>query len=196
MPGRKVYCNVIEGLVYEDRYLYHLSKVITGNKSCQTCIVLDLERARSSLKAKTGGASSISSDVKISKNMNISKDMKISKNTEASKKSKKSRRAKRRSQTGLPQVGKGETNQVYTTQELSKILGKAERTLQEWAGKGKMKAVRVGAAWRFPKEEVDRLLEGKVETQEVPQPEEKTKTSGSQGPQFLPENQGEAEKGI
>jgi excisionase family DNA binding protein len=189
MPERKVYCSIIEGLIYEQRCLYHLSKVITGNKTCESCIVRELEKARSSSKAKTGGASSISSDVK------TSKDTKISKNIETLKKSKKSRRAKRRSQRGSSQIGNGQAKQMYTTKELTRILGKAERTLQEWAQKGKIKAVRVGIAWGFPKEEVDRLLERKGEAQKVPKPEEREETPGVQESEFLPENRGETEKG-
>jgi excisionase family DNA binding protein len=45
MPARKVFCEVVSGIVYEDRYLYKLSKVIE-EKSRQTCILRELERLK------------------------------------------------------------------------------------------------------------------------------------------------------
>jgi excisionase family DNA binding protein len=195
MAPRRIFCEVVEGVLLEDRCLYRLSKVIEENSTCENCIVRELEKIRSSSKAKTQDASFISSDVKTSENAKTSKDIKISKNIETLKKSKKSRRAKRRSQRGSSQIGNGQAKQMYTTKELTRILGKAERTLQEWAQKGKIKAVRVGTAWCFPKEEIDRLLERKGEAQKVPKPEEREETPGVQESEFLPENRGETEKG-
>jgi excisionase family DNA binding protein len=90
-----------------------------------------------------------------------------------------------------------DTRQSYTVRLLANLLGKSERTLQEWAEKGKIPAVRVGVKWCFPKEEIDRLLlKGKDGTPEPPQLEEKEKPPEIQKTDFSPENQGEPEKGV
>lgn len=46
MANRKIYCEVIEGVVYDDRCLFKLSKVIDGNKACEGCILRELEKSK------------------------------------------------------------------------------------------------------------------------------------------------------
>ena len=46
MSNRKIYCEVIEGVVYDDRCLFKLSKIIEGNKTCKACVVRETERIK------------------------------------------------------------------------------------------------------------------------------------------------------
>ena len=62
MNNRKVYCQVVEGVVYDDRCLFKLSKIIEKNRTCEVCIVREMERikppgikgAKARPKEKTG----------------------------------------------------------------------------------------------------------------------------------------------
>jgi hypothetical protein len=47
MSDRKIYCEIIEGICYEDRCLFKLSKIIEGNKTCEACILRETERLKS-----------------------------------------------------------------------------------------------------------------------------------------------------
>lgn len=40
---RKIFCEIVEGAVYEDRCLFKLSQVIDGNPICKECILQELE---------------------------------------------------------------------------------------------------------------------------------------------------------
>ncbi len=53
MEARKVYCEVIQGVVYDDRCLFKLSKVIENNKSCLNCILHEVEKIKSCGGKKT-----------------------------------------------------------------------------------------------------------------------------------------------
>jgi len=180
MTPRKVHCEVIEGLVYEDRCLYKLCQVTKDSKTCESCILRELERFKS-VKTNVSDVSFISSDIKISSDVSDGRTGK--------------RRSKRGRKRTPKFIGSETPKQMYSSQELSKVLGKAERTLQEWAQKGKIPAVRVGIKWRFPKEEVDRWLsQRKGGTVEPSQLEEKAEQPEFQKPDFVPVSQGEPEK--
>ncbi len=45
--ARKIFCEIIQGVVYEDRCLFKLSKVIEGNRSCRGCILQEIEKFKS-----------------------------------------------------------------------------------------------------------------------------------------------------
>jgi hypothetical protein len=53
MSNRKIYCEVIEGVVYDDRCLFKLSKIIEGNKTCKDCVLHEIEKNKSSRIEKT-----------------------------------------------------------------------------------------------------------------------------------------------
>lgn len=44
---RKVFCEVVEGTVYEDRCLFKLSQVIDGNPTCKECVLQEIEALKS-----------------------------------------------------------------------------------------------------------------------------------------------------
>jgi len=46
----------------------------------------------------------------------------------------------------------------YSTREVCKILGIANRTIRRWIKEGRVRAVNVGGRWRIPESEVKRLL--------------------------------------
>jgi len=46
MDQRKVFCEVVCGVVYEDRCLYRLCKVIDENRACELCVVREIEKLR------------------------------------------------------------------------------------------------------------------------------------------------------
>ena len=47
MENRKIYCEVVEGIVWETRCLFKLSKVVEGSKACESCILRQLEEIQS-----------------------------------------------------------------------------------------------------------------------------------------------------
>lgn len=46
-----------------------------------------------------------------------------------------------------------------TLEELAEYLKMAKRTLYGYAREGKIPAIKIGAAWRFRREEIDRWLD-------------------------------------
>jgi hypothetical protein len=51
---RKVFCEIIQGIVYEDRCLFKLSKVIDGNRTCKECILQEIENFKKGKKKSKG----------------------------------------------------------------------------------------------------------------------------------------------
>jgi excisionase family DNA binding protein len=136
---RKIFCEVVQGVTYSDRCLLKLCKVIEDNKTCSRCILYQFEKMESA-KIKR-------SDIKDIKKI---KDMK------------KGRRRIKASPWEKPNPIRNEdTIKTYSSQDLIELLGKSERTIREWAQKGKIPARKVGKEWRFPKEEFDRWLSEK-----------------------------------
>ena len=152
MTLRKVYCELVEALVYESRCLYKLCQVTKDSKTCDCCILRELEK----LKATGTKVPNDTNDINDINDTNGIKDINDIGNRSRQKMKKRS--AKRRAKKTSRSIESETPKQMYTTEELSEILGKAERTLQEWAQKGRIPAVRVGIKWRFPKEGVDRWL--------------------------------------
>lgn len=114
---RKVWCEVLEAAVYSYRCLYRLSKIIEGNKTCSNCILHELEKMKST-KSKSLDLNGIKStnDVKGINDMDDLKDIK------------KKRKIKGRGRN--KSIESGQTKRIYSTKELSELLGKAERTIQ------------------------------------------------------------------
>lgn len=50
---------------------------------------------------------------------------------------------------------------IMTLPEVAKHLGVSDRTIYDWAQKGKIPAAKLGSAWRFKKSEIDRWNEEK-----------------------------------
>jgi excisionase family DNA binding protein len=146
MAGRKVYCGVVEGLVYDDRCLLKLSKMIEDNKTCENCILRELERAK--LPKTKVAISNISDEIKISGGI---KD-KFGMSEVPDRKRNYKRRPRKKS------TGSGQSKRMYSTKELSELLGKAERTVREHAQMSRIPAHKIGPKWRFNKEEIDRWV--------------------------------------
>src|SRR4030066_335450 len=91
MAGRKIYCNVLEGITYDDRCLFKLSKVIEANPECENCILRLYERMRRG-KAGRSGADAIN----MTKDTNDTKVTKVTKVTNGPKRISKRRRTKPR----------------------------------------------------------------------------------------------------
>jgi excisionase family DNA binding protein len=89
------------------------------------------------------------------------------------------------------------SSQAYSVRELGELLGKAKRTIQDYAKKGRIPARRIGKSWCFPKEEIDRWFserkDGHLETSREKDEEEPPEFQKSD---FLHANQGESEKGV
>ena len=149
MAERKIYCEVVEGVTYEERCLFKLAKVIEGNKTCEDCILRELERikfcetkeaivsplkkARRRRKKRSKAVGSISKNIKKQKDIKESEDLKQLKDIKES----------------------------FYIRSLIRLLGKSERTILEWAQKGKIPAYKIGAKWNFPKDEIERWLSEK-----------------------------------
>jgi len=166
---RKVWCSIVEAPVYSDRCLFKLCKVIEGNKTCESCILRELEK----LKA-TG--TKVPNDTNDTNDINDIKDIKdINDIGDRSRRKTKKKSARRRPKKKSRSIQSETARQTYTTQELSKLLGRAGRTVQDMAQRGKIPAVRVGIKWRFPKEEVDRWLSDRKDGHlKTSQPEDET----------------------
>ena len=113
MSNRKILCQVIEGIVYEDRCLYKLSKIVEDNKICEECVVRELER----MKSGKAGRSDINnvSDIKETKGI---KDI-----NDTSKRRRRTKPTPKR-KPGSIAVGLPDPEQPYTVQSLSKFLVK------------------------------------------------------------------------
>lgn len=77
--------------------------------------------------------------------------------------------------------------QVYTIQEVARLIRFSDQTIREWVRDGTIKAVRPGLrAWRIPRAEVERLLaqmqidERVLDIEESPRPKNGDKLDGSQ----------------
>jgi excisionase family DNA binding protein len=177
---KKIYCEVLEGVTYSDRCLFKLSKVIEGNAACESCILRQLERLRSERP-------------KVPNNINNTKGWAA--RGDKSGREIKGRKLQKSLREKLRPIESETSNQMYNVGELSKILGKAERTLQEWAQEGKIPAVRVGIKWCFPREEIARWLSEKKGTHlEAPGEKGEEESPELEKADFLHANQGEPEK--
>jgi excisionase family DNA binding protein len=169
---RKIFCEVVQGITYSDRCLFKLAKVLEGNKSCENCILREIEKIRS------GG----------SKRTHSSAEKRIR------PKSKEPRQIKKKiSPTCIHRIPEEEaeplTKQSYSIRDLVNLLGKPERTIRKWAEKGKIPAHKVGKKWRFSKEKIDRWLsEQKGDAIGIPEIEDEQNILGDedQGPQADP----------
>ncbi len=54
-----------------------------------------------------------------------------------------------------------EKQEIMTLPEIAKYLGVSERTIYDWAQKGKIPAAKMGNAWRFKRSVIDRWREEK-----------------------------------
>ena len=147
MVSRKIYCEVIEGIVYDDRCLFKLSKVIENNKSCENCILHEVE------KIKSCGAKKINRDTEKGKKPEIKRSHRVKKNIHLTC----LRRGPEREVEPIKDTAQ-EAKHSYSIHTLISLLEKSERTIREWAEKGKIPAHKVGRKWHFSKEEMDRWL--------------------------------------
>ncbi|MGO8988758.1 MAG: helix-turn-helix domain-containing protein [bacterium] len=131
MPSRKVFCEIVEGVVYDDRCLFSLSKIIEGNKTCEDCIVRVMERVKSrgikGAKARPG---------------------------------KKAEAGTRKRPNKIRTIA-GDTEKTYSVKSMAELLGKSKRRIQELAKEGKIPARKVGPCWHFDKDKIDRWFSEK-----------------------------------
>jgi excisionase family DNA binding protein len=155
---KKIYCEILEGVTFSDRCLFKLSKIIEGNKTCENCILRQLERIKSR-KAEQSGENDIKAtkDVKARKGINVTNDMEGTR--------KKRKRSKPRPKKEPEPIADAQANakQMYSIQALSKLLGKSVRRTQELAKEGNIPGQKVGTHWEFSKEEIDLWLSEKKE---------------------------------
>jgi excisionase family DNA binding protein len=145
MDAKKIWCSVVDGAVWSDRCLYKLSKIIEGSKDCESCILHELEQIKPCGKeAKAGkkrkpkarkmkGAKSIVDVPNDINDISDINDVDMSDNIK----------------------------QSLNVQDLSKLLGKSKRRIEELANLGKIPGHKVGRHWKFLKEEIDEWLSGK-----------------------------------
>jgi hypothetical protein len=50
MANRRVFCEIVSGICFEDRCLYALKKIIERSKTCEQCIVREVESLKSGSK--------------------------------------------------------------------------------------------------------------------------------------------------
>lgn len=198
MTDRKIYCEVLEGVTFAERCLYELSKVIEGNKTCESCIFRELQRLRKGIVIESRPCKknkdrrkkrAVGGELKTIKGSSDMDDINERKEREDLKKSfdtsdireelEKSVQGARESldkesealRQSLDDKGFSEELErstqglremlVLNIQDLARILGKAKRTVQDLAKRGKIPGGRkIGPHWAFDKEEIDRWIEG------------------------------------
>jgi len=161
MVDRKVYCEVIESVTFSDRCLFKLSKIIEANPTCENCLLRLFERMKSG-KAERSGANEInmSNGIKATKATKVTKVIKVTNGPEGLSKRRRTKPMPKRKPRVIMDAP-ADAKQMYSTQDLSKLLGKSERRIQELAKEGKIPAQKVGMVWKFSREEMDRWLSGK-----------------------------------
>ncbi len=207
MTDKKIFCEVLESITYSERCLYELSKVIEGNKTCESCIYRELQRLRRGIviqeepqkKSKTKRRRT-RADRKTAKDINGLKDIKETNGMKESLDTQGLRTLLDKEtddlRKSLDDQGLGEdlkksaqdlrTVLVLNIHDLSRLLGKSERRIQELAKEGKIPgAHKAGPHWAFNKEEVDAWLLKKTGATGISlQPKEE---QGSVRPQEEPE---------
>ncbi|MBN2374353.1 helix-turn-helix domain-containing protein [bacterium] len=53
------------------------------------------------------------------------------------------------------------TQEILTLQELAELLKLSDRTIYNYAQRGLIPGIKIGAAWRFRKDDVEKWLEDK-----------------------------------
>ena len=174
MTDKKVFCGIVEGIVFADRCLYELQKIIHGSKTCEECIYRELQRLKKGIviedrlppknkdrrkRTKATGKTR----QKQAKSMKESKDIKDTKDGKEMNDIKKSLD---QDTQGLKEELEKSTQDlrdllILNVNELSKLLGKPKRRIQDLAQRGKIPGHKVGRHWGFPKEEIDKWLSEK-----------------------------------
>ncbi|MFB3886039.1 MAG: helix-turn-helix domain-containing protein [Thermodesulfobacteriota bacterium] len=185
MGIRKIYCNVVEGVTYEDRCLFKLSKVIEGNPVCEDCTLRELLRLKR-CGVKVAEARPVEKprprkkpkavkrkhrkDVKGIKDINVSTTAEVINGSSVP-----------RSIVEAPALN-DEAKPTYSVQDLVKPLRKSKRRVQEWAKEGKIPgAHKSGPHWAFDKEEIDQwLLKKTGDVKTAPESEEEQDSTTSQ----------------
>ncbi len=148
MEKKKVWCEVLEAAVWSDRCLFKLSQIIEGNKSCESCILRELEKIKGCGKEVKLGRKRRSEMkrgrrprliVGVPKDTNDINDINDIKDINES----------------------DDIKQSLNVQDISKLLGKSKRRIQEMANLGKIPARKAGPHWAFDKAEIDRWLSEK-----------------------------------
>ncbi|MBM4277275.1 MAG: helix-turn-helix domain-containing protein [Deltaproteobacteria bacterium] len=160
---KRIYCSVLEGVTFAERCLYELSKVIQGSKTCESCIFREFQRLKKGIvigdkpskknkdkrkrKAtrRTPREEDIkgSNDIKEIKGINGSNDIKEMKEADDLK----------ISPDTDDQGAAGKS--ALGVEDVSKLIGRSRRRVQEYAKKGKIQARKIGQHWVFDKEEID-----------------------------------------
>jgi hypothetical protein len=158
MAVRKIYCEVVEGAVYEDRCIFKMSQTVEGNKTCERCILRELEDVKKSL--------SDGKQVKKKKrNRGLRRkclDTTILSQKEQAPSPRNNKRGPVQRKKEFPKDSAREsTSLVLDIRQLSELTGKARRTLQEWAQQGKIPAKKTEKGWEFSKIEIEEWLSGK-----------------------------------
>ncbi|MFB3887621.1 MAG: helix-turn-helix domain-containing protein [Thermodesulfobacteriota bacterium] len=178
MGIRKIYCNVVEGVTYEDRCLLKLSKIIEGNPVCEDCTLRELLRLKR-CGVKEAGAKPIEKPrpkkkVKTVKRKHI-KEAKEIKKRNVSSMSEVINVSNVSKSIGEASSLNDEAKPTYSVQDLIKLLGRSKRRIQELAKEGKIPgADKSGLHWVFNKEEVDQWLLNRSRNTRIPKQPNKT----------------------
>ncbi len=145
MADRKIYCPIVEGVTYESRCLFALSKVIEGNPACESCILRELKAIKRCGIGPTPA-----------------KPMEETEATVRKPKKRKPTKVRNLRKVGKPRKlrrASNVSNLTYDIRRLSELLGRSVRRTQELAKEGKIPGSRkVGRCWIFERSQMDEWL--------------------------------------
>jgi excisionase family DNA binding protein len=171
---RKIYCNVLEGVTYEDRCLFALQKVIEANPDCEDCLVRELRRfKRCEVKAvepKPMQKAKAAGKKKPKKKSKLIEMRQRGLRQATGVQQKRSNNVKDMNVTEDIKVTKGTKDlEEFDVRSVSELLGKSIRRTQELVKEGKIPGCKVGRHWHFNKEEIEEWFrERKSEPSEIP----------------------------
>lgn len=180
MPNRRIFCEVIEGICVEGRCLYALKKIIEGNRTCESCMVRELEDIKSARvrkekekielyprkeRRKAKGAKALVGSKPLGETGPVLKKRRNRKVEWAKRKINKQTPSVQDdiNMTKVSNVTKASnvtkvSHATFDIRSLSDFLGRSVRRTQELAKEGKIPGHKVGAYWVFDKGEIDRWL--------------------------------------
>lgn len=155
---RKIFCNVLEGVTYEDRCLFALSKVLEGNPDCEDCLVREIRRLKHCGIKETEARPVV--DVKIARKKKAKTLRRRRKDAEKSNDTKVSNMTKVSNVTRVsldPNLS-DEVEETLHVSEVAGLIGKSRRRTQELLKAGKIPGQKVGSHWRVDKAEIEKWL--------------------------------------
>jgi len=183
MDKRKIYCEVLEGVTYDDRCLFKLSKVIEGNPVCENCILRELQILKRCEPKQSESESGSAKKEKATRG----ERPRVRERSERAKKARKVTNDGKVTNISDDIDGPGPiisgTERAYTVKAVAELLKKSRRRIQELAKAGNIPGARkVDQRWEFDKTIVEQWLSKAATASPQRHDNVRTEDSSCQGP--------------